>query len=373
MKKKSNIFWVSSILLLVVFVSACRPDKEGENPADNNPDISYGTPYDLDIPPFFPPMDIPSDNPLTVEGIELGRYLFWEKKLSSTNTQSCGSCHLPNHGFSDPAQFSIGVTGALGTRQSMPLVNMGWSTSFFWDGRALSLEQQIIEPIENPIEMNNTWENALESLRNDPQYAEIFRSAFGTTEITRDRVTKAIASFLRTMISAESNFDKQRVGQYAFTPSEQNGFLLFSTEGGDPEENPTFQGGADCFHCHSLGGMQLSDYLFHNNGLDDYFDDDPGRFLVTLNELDSGKFKTPTLRNIELTAPYMHDGRFTTLEQVIEHYNSGGHPSSTISPFMKYTSGGLMLTPQKKADLMAFLRTLTDTSFINNPAFSDPH
>lgn len=359
-----------AVIGLIIFAMSCRHDVAEE---DVPTEVDYGTPYTLTIPPFFPPMDIPADNPLTVEGIALGRYLFWEKKLSGDNTMSCGTCHLPEHGFSDPNQFSTGITGAVGHRQAMPLVNLGWAIDYFWDGRALTLEEQVIEPVSNPIEMNEDWNHAIEEIANDPLYGPMFTAAYGSPTVTQERIAKAMASFLRTMISANSKFDRQRVGQYFFTEEEQRGFQLFITEGGDPEVNPLFQGGADCFHCHGFGAMQMSDYLFHNNGLDASFENDPGRFLVTLNALDSGKFKTPTLRNVELTGPYMHDGRFTTLEEVIEHYNGGGTPSSTVDPFMKYTSGGLQLTEQKKSDLLAFLKCLTDTSFINNPDFSDPH
>ena len=368
MTLKRQIGIVISAMLIAAIFHACKYDVE------TTPEIVdvYGTPYPLEIPPFFPPMEIPADNPLTYESIALGRYLFWEKKLSGNNTQSCGSCHLPEHGFSDPNTFSVGITGAIGTRQAMPLVNLGWAMNYFWDGRAATLEIQVLEPVENPIEMNEEWEHALAELAADPLYPPLYKAAFGSEDITKSRTAKALASFLRTMISAESKFDKQRIGQYIFTEEEQRGFNLFITEGGDPEVNPAFQGGADCFHCHGFGSMQMSDYLFHNNGLDASFENDLGRFLVTGNPLDSGRFKTPTLRNVELTSPYMHDGRFVTLEQVIEHYNGGGTPSSTIDAFMKYTSGGLQLTAQKKADLLAFLKCLTDTSFTQNPVFADP-
>jgi cytochrome c peroxidase len=369
MRINRQIALVMFAIVASTIVISCRYD----GPEDEVLVDIYGTPYPFESPPFFPPMDVPSDNPLTYESIELGRFLFWEKKLSGDNTQSCGSCHLPEHGFSDPNQFSVGITGAIGNRQAMPLVNMGWSTSFFWDGRAATLEQQVIQPVENPIEMNESWENALAELRLDPIYPAKFKAAFGSEDITKERAAKAMASFLRIMVSSNSKFDLQRIGQYIFTEEEQRGFTLFITEGGDPEVNPIFQGGADCFHCHGYGAMQMTDYLFHNNGLDPSFENDPGRFLVTGNALDSGKFKAPTLRNIELTSPYMHDGRFVTLEEVIDHYDTGGTPSSTIDAFMKYTSGGLGLTAQKKSDLLAFLKCLTDTSFINDPAFSDPH
>ena len=172
----------------------------------------------------------------------------------------------------------------------------------------------------------------------------MFKAAFGSLCMSlKERAAKAIASFIRTMVSAGSKFDKQRIGQYTFAPDEYRGFVLFTTEGGSPDQVPGGSYGADCFHCHGFGDMQMTDGLFHNNGLDSHFENDPGRFNVTLNPLDSGKFKAPTLRNVEFSAPYMHDGRFNTLLEVIEHYNSGGHPSTTIDSFMKFTSGGLQL------------------------------
>lgn len=357
-----------TLSVMIIGLLSCKPDKPEE--PDDLP--FQATPYELVIPPFFPPMDIPSDNPLTVEGVELGRYLFWEKKLSGNNLMSCGTCHLPEHSFSDPMQFSMGINGDIGTRQAMAIINLGWGQRFFWDGRAMTLEELVIEPVANPIEMDEDWDNALEELRNDPLYPPMFQAAFGTESITQSRVTKAIASFLRTLISANSKFDRQRIGQYPFTPLEAMGFNLFITEGGDPAVTPGGQFGADCFHCHGFGDMQMTDNLFHNNGLDAVFDD-PGLMGVTGNPLDAGKFKTPTLRNAEFTFPYMHDGRFSTLEEVIEHYNSGGVPSETIDPFMKYSTGGLMLEEDSKLALVAFIKCLTDVSFMQNPAFSNPH
>ena len=153
------------------------------------PEGPTATPYNLVIPPFFPPMDIPADNPLTVEGIQLGRYLFWEKKLSGNDAMSCGTCHLPEHGFSDPRQYSIGINGEVGTRQAMPLVNMGWSTSFFWDGREPTLEAQIADPIVNPIEMNENWDRAIEQIDSDPMYDALFFKAYGSTEVTKEKIT----------------------------------------------------------------------------------------------------------------------------------------------------------------------------------------
>lgn len=361
---------IAAVLLLSLVLWQCRHDVSKDEPevTDTAP-----TPYPFQSPPFFPPLDVPADNPLTYEGIALGRYLFWEKKLSADHTQSCGSCHLPEHSFSDNNQFSTGITGAIGNRQSMALINLGWAYNYFWDGRAVTLENQVVEPVINPIEMNNTWENALQTLREDPLYPPLFKAAFGSTEITQEKAAKALASFLRIMVSADSKFDRERRGEYTFTEEEAAGFDLFLDEGGiNPNTGEPF-GGADCFHCHSHAGMQMGDYLFHNNGLDAHFHNDAGLAAITGNPLDSGKFKTPTLRNIELSGPYMHDGRFTTLEQVVDHYNSGGTMSATIDPMMEAANEGLYLTDIQKQQLIAFLKCLTDTSFINNPAFSDPH
>lgn len=349
--------------------TACRYDVLEEESVDVNPSA---TPYNIEIPPFFPPMDVPADNPLTVEGIELGRHLFWEKQLSLDNTLSCGGCHLPEASFADPNTLSIGVSGGVGTRQAMALINLGWANDYFWDGRARTLEEQLLEPIPNPVEMNQPWPDALVKLRNDDQYPPMFQAAFGTTEITAERTVKAMAQFLRTMISSNSKFDKWRRGEVLLDDSEFRGYELFLREGGDPELVMGGEFGADCFHCHGEAGLQFTDYQLRNNGLDSVFTD-LGAGAISGNPLEYGKFKTPTLRNVELTAPYMHDGRFSTLEEVIDHYNSGGHPSPTVDVFMKYTDGGLMLPPQSKQDLVNFLKTLTDTEFTENPAFSNPH
>jgi len=309
---------------------------------------------------------------MTVEGVELGRHLFWDANLSSDGTVSCGSCHLPSSSFSDPSAFSAGVGGALGERNSMVLVNVGWSPNYFWDGRSGSLEEQVQIPIPHPDEMALPWPEALQRLSDDPIYSDLFGAAFGDVQITQERTAKALAQFVRTLISGNSKYDRWRRGETALTDSEFSGYEIFLREGGDPETTPGGQFGGDCFHCHSEAGVLFTDHLFRNNGLDSVFAADPGLAGVTGMPLDSGRFKTPTLRNVALSGPYMHDGRFSTLEEVIDHYNSGGVASSTIDPFMKYTTGGLTLTPSMKADLIAFLHTLTDTSFVQNPAFQNP-
>jgi len=372
---------VMMLLFAVLAFSACRPDDDGTStpgvPAESSlcesSDFS-ATPYDLEIPYFFPDPILPSDNPMTEEGVELGRFLFWEKNLSRNNAVSCGSCHFPAAGFSDNAQFSTGLFGEQTDRNSMALLNLAWvNTGFFWDGRAATLEEQILEPVEHPVEMDLTWAEAVERLEGDEDYQTMFAEAFGTPCVDSVRVTKAMAQFIRSMVSHRSKFDRWRYyGETILSPSENRGLELFLAEGGDPQSVPGGQGGGDCFHCHGGDLILFSDNIFRNNGLDSEFTD-LGRADVTGRDQDRGLFRTPTLRNIGLTAPYMHDGRFATLEEVIDHYDMGGHASATIDPMMKLQGIGLSLSPQDKADLVAFLETLTDSEFVENEAFHDPH
>lgn len=351
------------IFLGLVFFLSCKKDKVGHEP----------TPYVLDIPSHFPDMIIPSDNPMTVEGVELGRKLFYEKKLSGDNTMSCATCHAPENSFSDPNQFSVGIDGIQGSRNSMALINMGWQNFFFWDGRAKTLEEQILEPVPNPIEMHQSWVNAVSKLNSDMNYRNMFFRAFNEEGIDSLKVSKAIAQFIRTMISGTSKFDVMYKYENAMSLSGAEQSVLISVT---PEEWAGYDlfkslNGADCFHCHNGALMQVK--KFSNNGLDATFTD-LGRGAVTGNSNDNGKFKVPTLRNIELTGPYMHDGRFATLDEVIEHYSSGIHQSSTIDPLIEFASqGGVQLDAQEKNLLKKFLLTLTDYSFINNPDFQDPN
>jgi cytochrome c peroxidase len=352
-----------SVILFSLFLLSCSKDKARFNP----------TPYQLEIPSHFPKMIIPTDNPMTVEGVELGRFLFYEKRLSGDNTMSCGACHFPESGFSDPRRYSVGIMGIEGNRQSMALINLGWEDFFFWDGRASSLEQQILEPVPNPIEMHQSWKQAVAKLNQDQKYRNRFFRAFGEEGIDSIKATKAIAQFLRTLISAESKFDVM----YKF----ENGISL------KPHEIPILQSvdaeewagydlfksldGADCFHCHNGPLMRVK--RFSNNGLDATFSD-LGRSLVTKNANDNGKFKVPTLRNIALTAPYMHDGRFANLDEVIDHYSHGIQQSPTIDPLIEFSfQGGVQLTTEEKHFLKKFLLTMTDWNFINNPKFRDPN
>lgn len=356
----------STVFTSLIIFAGLLPVLDGCKKHDPYLDDFSPTAYKLKIPQGFPQMEIPEDNPMTREGVELGRKLFYDEILSQDYSISCGSCHAPDASFSDHRQVSLGVNGTPGNRQSMPLINLGWNTGFFWDGRAASIEAQVLQPVPNPVEMHLQWKDAVTRLQNHASYPYLFKKAFNTYEIDSILVAKAIAQFVRTMISGNSKFDKVIRGEENFTTQEAYGYDLFLVD-----KTPGSMG-ADCFHCHvSPVFFQLNtDYL--NNGLDATFTD-LGRGGFTGNAGDNGKFKVPTLRNVELTAPYMHDGRFNTLEQVIDHYSTGLVSSPTISPLMKEVdNGGLLLPPTEKAALIAFLKTLTDWEFVNNPELLDP-
>lgn len=302
----------------------------------------------------LPRVTLPKDNPLTVEGVKLGHKLFNEKRLSINNTQSCASCHDVNLAFADARRVSLGAEGKAGRRNAMPLFNLAWGQGFFWDGRAATLRQQVVMPIVDASEMHQSLDRCVEKLAQDSEYPGLFRRAFGAPEIDAAKLAKALEQFLLTLISQESKFDRAARKVETLTAEEQRGLQLFVTEN-DPRRNLR---GADCFHCH--GGNLFTNHQFHNNGLS-LEAADSGRFAVTHQEEDRGKFKTPSLRNIALTAPYMHDGRFATLEEVIEHYDHGVLRSPTLDPNLaKHPAEGLNLSAEDKKALAAFLRTLTD-------------
>ncbi len=320
------------------------------------------TPYNLSIPENFPEFEVPNDNPLTVEGVKLGRHLFWETKLSGNNLMSCGTCHSPQSAFSDANQYSQGINGDIGKRNSMVLQNLAWANDFFWDGRVISLEEQILMPVMDSTEMDETWSHFFEEIKYDNQYRRLFYDAFQTTEPDSTHAAKAIAQFLRTMISGNSKYDRVlNDPSVSFTPMENAGFDSFNS-----------LTGGDCFHCH--GGILGTDFSYKNNGLDEN-PVDTGRGLVSGNLNDYYKFKVPSIRNIEYSAPYMHDGRFQTLDQVIHFYSVGVHSNSpNLDPLMEFSQqGGVQLNPNEREELKAFLLTLSDSAFINNPNFSNPH
>ena len=305
----------------------------------------------------FPQVKLPADNPLTQEGVALGRQLFHDTRLSVNHTQSCASCHDQTHAFADVRRFSLGAQQQVGARNAMSLFNLAWQQSFFWDGRAATLREQVLMPIQDKHEMNETLSNVVAKLNADTECRAAFAKAFGSAEITSERIAKALEQFLLTLVSQESRFDRAARKVAELTESEKRGLQLFVTEF-DPKRGLR---GADCFHCH--GGTLFTSQQFANNGLA-LDDNDLGRMAVTQNAADRGKFKTPSLRNIARTAPYMHDGRFATLEEVVEHYSSGVRHTATLDPNLaKHPAEGIQLTAQEKADLAAFLKTLTDENF----------
>jgi cytochrome c peroxidase len=346
------------IVAVLLAVCGCSGDSTQPEP---QPKV-YPPPDLLPVPviPGVPAMQIPADNPLTVQGVALGRRLFHDVRLSGNNTQACASCHAPELAFSDHGRrFSSGIDGSLGRRNAPALTNVGFGGPFFWDGRAPTLEEQALEPVENPIEMNTTWADVVAKLRRDRDYPDLFGAAFGSAEITRERVVMAIAQFERTFVSANSRYDRWRRHEITATTQEFDGFRFFFTEIGE------------CFHCHDP--FQLSDRSFRDIGLD-ADPPDTGRYEVTGSSTDIGKFKVPTLRNVAVTAPYMHDGRFVTLEEVLEHYSAGGnHASPNLDPFLDPRSlNGRNMTAEQKQAIIAFLHMLTDSTFISNPDFSSP-
>lgn len=318
--------------------------------------------YTLKVSSRFPKLEIDPSNPLTNAGVALGEALFEDPILSVDGSVSCISCHDPAYAFSDTVALSQGIGGKTGRRNSMPLVNLAWGESFFWDGRVATLAEQALHPIVDPNEMGETLGSVVEKLSNEARYGPLFTAAFGSDEVRPELIGRAIEQYLITLVSQDSRFDRAMRGETELTDQEKEGFSLFVTEY-DPEQGLR---GADCFHCH--GGTLFVSKDFANNGLA-ITADDLGRFAVSGQEKDTGSFKVPTLRNIALTAPYMHDGRFSSLEEVVEHYNSQVVRGPYLDPNLsKHPSSGLQLTEEEKAALVAFLKTLTEDRLLNPEA-----
>jgi cytochrome c peroxidase len=325
------------------------------------------TPYRFQMSATFPIPELPRDNPLFEERVALGKELFHETALARDGTISCASCHQADKGFSDPRRFSRGVRNQTGARHAMPLLNLAWKSSFFWDGRAASLRAQALMPIQDHAEMDETLAGVAAKLAATNDYPRRFQTAFGSPEITAEKIGLALEQFLLTLTSYDSKFDRAFRGEAKLSAQEQRGLELFMTEY-DPRNR---QYGADCFHCH--GGALFSDQQFHNNGLD-LSGADSGRARVTGRDADRGKFATPSLRNVALRGPYMHDGRFVTLEEVVEHYATGVKRSPTLDPNLaKHPDGGVPLLAADKQALVEFLKTLTDEELMNrNPVAREP-
>lgn len=366
MRPNSKTVLTAGCAFALMMLSYCKKDDNNNNNTDT-PQYD-ATPYTLAIGSF--PAPTFNGNEPTIQGVKLGRMLFHEKMLSKDGTRSCASCHIQSLGFSDSAQFSIGVEGKQGKRQAMGVFNMAWhKNEFFWDGRAHLLRDQSLLPIQDPLEMNETLENVVSKLSASQMYRDQFVRAFGTDEITPERMSLAMEQFMNTIVSNQSKYDKYLAGEVTLTASEERGRELFFLE---YNEFLPAQSGADCAHCH--GGFNFTNDRYMNNGLDvDGQQADGGRQDANNNPADKAKFKVPSLRNIALTAPYMHDGRFKTLEEVVDHYNNGIKRSTTLDPALNATTNtGLRLTAQDKADLVAFLKTLTDNTIATDSRYSSP-
>ncbi|MEK7949912.1 cytochrome-c peroxidase [Luteolibacter soli] len=324
-------------------------------------------PAHLLAPPIVAQDNTPANNATTNAGATLGRALFYDKRLSANQTISCASCHQAAHGFSDPKTFSVGFAGGLTGRNSMGLTSAKYylREHYFWDERAATLEDQVLQPIQNSVEMGMTLDLLVTRLSAEPFYAELFADAFGTPAVTSDRISKALAQFVRSIISSRSKYDLGVPNFNNFTAQENQGRAIFN-------------GAGNCNACHGSDNFVPGNLIF-NNGLENpYIDKGVGAISGRIQ--DEGLFKVPSLRNIELTAPYMHDGRFATLEQVVEFYNSGvvNHPN--LSAPLRNPPGGpnggqprrLNLTNAQKAALVAFLKTLTDTTVTTDEKFQDP-
>ena len=337
------------VLLLVAIALAIVLPHRSSRP--NAPAMPAGTPIEIKAPLGLPPIPFPADNPPTTETIELGRRLYYDPVLSADNTVSCASCHHPDYGFSDGKRVSTGVQGKTGTRNSPTVFNSAYFDVQFWDGRAPSLEKQAEGPVQNPVEMAHTLKGAVAKLSADPAYKVQFAKAFGPGPITYDMVEKAIASFERTVVSGNSPFDRWKYGkdEKAVSESVKRGFQVFSSAKK-----------GNCTACHLVGPdyALFTDNKFHNIGVGADIETitDPGRFAVTNNENDRGAFKTPSLRNIALTAPYMHDGSLKNLKEVIDFYIGGGNSNAHLDKNIHALD---FLTGQERADLQAFLESLT--------------
>lgn len=343
-------FWHIALWISITAM-ACSPSSEGER----------SLPVTPDQPGHFVQLTAVADNPYDPAKAALGKRLFFDPILSLDSSISCSTCHLPRLSLTDGKPVAAGLKGRRGIRNAPALLNLAWITEgLFWDGRSPTLEDQALSPITNPAELGSSWPLVEQRLRAHPSYPVHFKSAFGVQhveEIDRELVAKALAQFQRTLISSESKYDSVVRGAAAYTPLESRGRAIFFDAS---EALPD----GECGHCHTP--PLFTDQSFVNNGVQEqtapYTYADPGRGGVTGIRYENGQFRVPSLRNVALTAPYMHDGRFATLEEVIEHYNRGGHPGPNVDPKIRK----LHLSDEDKAALVAFLGTLTDTSFVRN-------
>jgi cytochrome c peroxidase len=394
MNKKNNYIF---IIITALLITSCSKESEYEPlPEGNNiinlPGVVYNY-TDIIFPNHLTTNvllgapqsaatendNTPATNLTTNDGATLGRVLFYDKNLSANGTIACASCHVQANGFSDSNVLSIGFDGGTTRRHSMGLINARWygRGRFFWDERAETLEEQVLEPFQDPVEMGMTLDGVVSAVENQDFYSELFNNAFDSEEISSEKISKALAQFIRSIVSVSSKYDEGRaqVGLPTedfpnFSDSENNGKSMFI-------ESKNLNG-VGCIGCHATEAFINLESGPFNNGLDLVTDADNGA-LETFPNVDrfKGAFKVPSLKNIELTAPYMHDGRFATLEEVVKHYNSGVQNHTNLSKGLTVDDAGVIpqslnLTEQEKTDLVNFLKTLTDNEIISDPKFSDP-
>ena len=353
---------------------------------ESNKDLHETTTYIIDIPFGFPTkLNIPEYNPMTVEGVELGRYLFYDGRLSGRthpdSLMSCATCHRQERSFEAGIDhpefeggFTHGISGLHTHHVMLPLINLVWNHSGYgWNGFLYPANQvEELRNIEDFVrlavlakdEMDGDTVEVANLFQNIQGYPELFFKAFGSDQVTFKNIERAIAQFVRTLVSANSKFDKYMRGEVQLSPSELNGYVLFTTEEG-----------ADCFHCHGgFGNPLFTTNLFYNNGKDTRFADPMDRYSVTGDPMDIGAYKATALRNIEVQGPYMHDGRFETLHEVIEFYSAGVKQTPYVDPLMHHVNdGGVQLIESEKEDLLNFIKTLRDDEFMTNSEFSKPN
>jgi cytochrome c peroxidase len=340
---------ILGLFILAFLIGCSADDAEYEN-----------IPLTFEVPSNFPPLAYNLDNnPLTEKGFELGKKLFYDGRLASDGIVSCGFCHIQEDAFTHHGHsFSHGVGESIGTRNTPPIQNLAFQTAFMWDGATSHLDLQSIIPFTSEIEMNGNFSDALNMMKNDSEYTKLYKSAFADGEINSENMLKALAQFMVMVTSSNSRFDKYRRNEVGgtLTQDEKDGYALFNQK---------------CASCHATD--IFTDNSYRNNGLTiDPAIDDVGRYRVTELPNDKYKFKVPSLRNVEKTAPYMHDGRFYTLEAVLNHYASGVKSTSTLDPILNNSGTvGIPLTGTEKAQIIAFLKTLTDTEYLNDSRFSE--
>jgi cytochrome c peroxidase len=349
-----NGYWVMKrkygLILAAIFLNflpGCYPDPEVPTAADlqKNP---------VDFPA---PVYLFTDNEPTQAGFELGRQLFYDPLLSRDGTISCGSCHKQFAGFADlDHTVSHGIQDQLGTRNTPSLANLRWDKSFFWDGGVTHLELVPLAPITNPMEMGESLSNVIRKLNRSPHYVKSFKKVFHQDSINSQQLFRAMAQFMGQFVSASAPYDQYVNGKTeALTAMQIQGLAVFNSK---------------CATCHMPG--LFTDLSFRNNGLDADFKKDAGRQIITQSTDDAGKFKVPSLRNVAVSAPYMHDGRFRTLAQVLDHYSQGVKKSATLDPVLANAQPGISLSTVEKQQLLSFLEALTDKKFITDPRFADP-